>query len=138
MVEGSGNGWDHFAVRTVGAVGQLYPIKVLDYENPKHRDGFTFMVQVTDQVSTKKTKALFIKLKSRANESLLHIHLGLLLPGDLWERGTKEGRRKEGTVLRVIVDYFLFYLFVCGSGIVMPLTTSKNTFAMLIYSMRVN
>ncbi|KAK4315380.1 hypothetical protein Pmani_013299 [Petrolisthes manimaculis] len=51
VVEGSGNGWDHFAVRTVGAVGQLYPIKVLDYENSKHREGFRFMVQVTDQVS---------------------------------------------------------------------------------------
>ncbi len=38
-------------MRTVGAVGQLYPTQVLDYENPTHRQGFRFMVQVAGQVS---------------------------------------------------------------------------------------
>lgn len=39
-------------MRSVGAVGQLYATKTLDYENDTHRRGFKFMVQVTDRVST--------------------------------------------------------------------------------------
>ena len=77
-MEGSGWGWDHFTVRASGddfrqnfeataknesaeganstsvgntSVGQLYAIKTLDYENPAHRRGFRFMVEVTDRVS---------------------------------------------------------------------------------------
>ncbi|XP_050704354.1 putative neural-cadherin 2, partial [Eriocheir sinensis] len=49
VMEESGWGWEHFRVRTVGAVGQLYPVKTLDYENERHRQGFKFMVQVTDR-----------------------------------------------------------------------------------------
>lgn len=93
VVEDSGWGWDHFAVRAVtsrdhnslpvksttipvltvdtddkniskiittklthgklvsnASVGQLYAIKTLDYENPAHRRGFRFLVEVTDRV----------------------------------------------------------------------------------------
>ena len=35
----------------MGAVGQLYPALTLDYEDVRHREGFKFMVQVTDRVS---------------------------------------------------------------------------------------
>lgn len=51
VVEASGWGWDHFDIRTVGTYGELYAIRTLDYENPLHRRGFKFMVQVTDRVS---------------------------------------------------------------------------------------
>ncbi|XP_066957970.1 putative neural-cadherin 2 isoform X2 [Macrobrachium rosenbergii] len=49
VVESSGWGWEHFAVRTHGTVGQLYANRTLDYEDPAHRRGFRFMVQVTDR-----------------------------------------------------------------------------------------
>ncbi|ROT75900.1 Neural-cadherin [Penaeus vannamei] len=49
VVEASGWGWDHFDIRTVGTYGELYAIRTLDYENPLHRRGFKFMVQVTDR-----------------------------------------------------------------------------------------
>ncbi|XP_050721664.1 putative neural-cadherin 2 isoform X2 [Eriocheir sinensis] len=49
VLKESGWGWEHFAMRTVGAVGQLYPAKTLDYENERQREGFRFMVQVTDR-----------------------------------------------------------------------------------------
>ncbi|XP_063879939.1 putative neural-cadherin 2 isoform X2 [Scylla paramamosain] len=49
VVEASGWGWEHFSMRSVGAVGQLYATKTLDYENDTHRRGFKFMVQVTDR-----------------------------------------------------------------------------------------
>ena len=51
VLSSSGRGWQLFAVRTVGAVGQLYATKPLDYENETHRRGFRFTVQVTDGVS---------------------------------------------------------------------------------------
>ncbi|XP_064095252.1 LOW QUALITY PROTEIN: putative neural-cadherin 2 [Macrobrachium nipponense] len=49
VVEGSGWGWQHFDMRTQGTAGELYAIKTLDYEDPEHRRGFRFMVQVTDR-----------------------------------------------------------------------------------------
>ncbi|KAG0718543.1 Neural-cadherin [Chionoecetes opilio] len=49
VVEASGWGWEHFSMRSVGAMGQLYAIKTLDYENETHRRGFKFMVEVTDR-----------------------------------------------------------------------------------------
>ncbi|XP_045132549.1 putative neural-cadherin 2 [Portunus trituberculatus] len=49
VVKESGWGWEHFGIRTVGAVGQLYPIRNMDYEDVRHREGFKFMVQVTDR-----------------------------------------------------------------------------------------
>ncbi|XP_045138941.1 putative neural-cadherin 2 isoform X2 [Portunus trituberculatus] len=49
VVDESGWGWEHFKIRTVGAVGQLYPVRTLDYEDERHRRGFKFMVQVTDR-----------------------------------------------------------------------------------------
>ncbi|KAK4290981.1 hypothetical protein Pmani_036157, partial [Petrolisthes manimaculis] len=49
VVESSGWGWDHFKMRSVGTVGQLYATRSLDYENETHRRGFKFMVQVTDR-----------------------------------------------------------------------------------------
>ncbi|KAK7071826.1 hypothetical protein SK128_016922 [Halocaridina rubra] len=49
IVEDSGWGWDHFAIRSSGASGQLYATKTLDYEDDTHRQGFKFMVQVTDR-----------------------------------------------------------------------------------------
>ncbi|XP_069945504.1 putative neural-cadherin 2 isoform X2 [Cherax quadricarinatus] len=49
VVEASGWGWEHFGMRSVGVMGQLYAIKTLDYENETHRRGFKFMVQVTDR-----------------------------------------------------------------------------------------
>ncbi|XP_066984935.1 putative neural-cadherin 2 [Macrobrachium rosenbergii] len=49
IVEESGWGWDHFGIRSTGASGQLYALRTLDYEDDTHRQGFKFMVQVTDQ-----------------------------------------------------------------------------------------
>nr|XP_053627994.1 putative neural-cadherin 2 [Cherax quadricarinatus] len=51
VVEESGWGWQHFAMRTEADKGQLFAIKTLDYENVEQRRGFRFMVQVTDRVS---------------------------------------------------------------------------------------
>ncbi|XP_042879004.1 neural-cadherin-like, partial [Penaeus japonicus] len=48
VVESSGWGWDYFAIRSVGAAGQIYARKTLDFEDETHRRGFKFMVQVTD------------------------------------------------------------------------------------------
>ena len=50
-MEDSGWGWQLFSVRSVGAVGELYALQTLDYEDETHRRGFKFMVQVTDRVS---------------------------------------------------------------------------------------
>ncbi|XP_068204753.1 protocadherin Fat 4-like [Palaemon carinicauda] len=49
IVEESGWGWDHFGIRSTGASGQLYALKKLDFEDDTHRQGFKFMVQVTDR-----------------------------------------------------------------------------------------
>ncbi|XP_071536735.1 putative neural-cadherin 2 isoform X2 [Panulirus ornatus] len=49
VVEESGWGWEHFGMRSVGTVGQLYALQTLDYEVDTHRRGFKFMVQVTDK-----------------------------------------------------------------------------------------
>ncbi|XP_064116623.1 putative neural-cadherin 2 [Macrobrachium nipponense] len=49
IVEESGWGWDHFGIRSTGASGQLYALRTLDYEDDTHRQGFKFMVQVTDR-----------------------------------------------------------------------------------------
>ncbi|XP_064098214.1 putative neural-cadherin 2 [Macrobrachium nipponense] len=49
IVEESGWGWDHFGIRSTGASGQLYALRALDYEDDTHRQGFKFMVQVTDR-----------------------------------------------------------------------------------------
>ncbi|XP_071534252.1 neural-cadherin-like [Panulirus ornatus] len=49
VVEASGWGWQHFNMRSVGATGQLYATRTLDFENETHRRGFKFMVQVTDR-----------------------------------------------------------------------------------------
>ncbi|XP_045130294.1 putative neural-cadherin 2 isoform X1 [Portunus trituberculatus] len=49
VVEDSGWGWQLFSVRSVGAVGELYALQTLDYEDETHRRGFKFMVQVTDR-----------------------------------------------------------------------------------------
>ncbi|KAK7080331.1 Cadherin, partial [Halocaridina rubra] len=51
VVEGSGWGWQYFDMRTSGNIGELYVKSPLDYEDPSHRRGFRFMVQVTDRVS---------------------------------------------------------------------------------------
>ena len=51
MVENSGWGWEHFGLRTEGREGHVFVSSPLDYEDPQHRRGFTFMVQVTDRVS---------------------------------------------------------------------------------------
>ncbi|KAK3879098.1 hypothetical protein Pcinc_016307 [Petrolisthes cinctipes] len=51
VVPGSGHGWQLFHVeeRRVGAPGgDLRPVAPLDYENPDHRRGFRFRVEVTD------------------------------------------------------------------------------------------
>ena len=53
MVENSGWGWEHFGLRTEGREGHVFVRSPLDYEDPQHRRGFTFMVQVTDRVSGK-------------------------------------------------------------------------------------
>ncbi|XP_071513325.1 putative neural-cadherin 2 [Panulirus ornatus] len=49
VVEGSGWGWQHFGMRTHGRVGQLFARMTLDHEDPAHRRGFHFMIQVTDK-----------------------------------------------------------------------------------------
>ncbi|XP_063876093.1 uncharacterized protein LOC135109037 isoform X2 [Scylla paramamosain] len=49
VVPDSGHGWENFGVRSVGAAGQLFALRGLDYELETHRRGFRFMVQVTDQ-----------------------------------------------------------------------------------------
>ncbi|CAL4064812.1 unnamed protein product, partial [Meganyctiphanes norvegica] len=49
VVPHSGWGWQQFGVRSVGTVGELFANQVLDYEDPNHRRGFRFMVQVTDK-----------------------------------------------------------------------------------------
>lgn len=54
VVPESGDGWHMFRVekRRVGAPGgDLRPAGPLDYENPEHRRGFRFRVEVTDAVS---------------------------------------------------------------------------------------
>ncbi|XP_042205076.1 uncharacterized protein LOC121854466 [Homarus americanus] len=51
VVEASGWGWQHFGMRTEGTAGHLVAIKTLDYEDQAQRQGFRFMVQVTDRVS---------------------------------------------------------------------------------------
>ncbi|KAK4314242.1 hypothetical protein Pmani_014396 [Petrolisthes manimaculis] len=51
IVAGSGRGWQHFylATRQTGSVGaDLYSLIKLDFENPTHRRGFRFRVEVTD------------------------------------------------------------------------------------------
>ncbi|XP_045584423.2 putative neural-cadherin 2 isoform X2 [Procambarus clarkii] len=51
VVPGSGRGWDMFRVsgrRGGGPGGDLRAVAPLDYENPEHRRGFRFRVQVTD------------------------------------------------------------------------------------------
>ncbi|CAL4064457.1 unnamed protein product, partial [Meganyctiphanes norvegica] len=49
VVEQSGWGWQHFGMRSEGSAGLLYATQTLDYEDPNHRRGFRFMVQVTDK-----------------------------------------------------------------------------------------
>ncbi|XP_068212828.1 putative neural-cadherin 2 [Palaemon carinicauda] len=49
VVEESGNGWDHFDIRTSGNVGHLYASQTLDFEDERHRKGFRFLIQVTDK-----------------------------------------------------------------------------------------
>ncbi|XP_037782795.1 putative neural-cadherin 2 [Penaeus monodon] len=49
VLEDSGWGWQHFGMRTVGNIGELYALQPLDFEDPAHRRGFRFMVQVTDR-----------------------------------------------------------------------------------------
>ncbi|XP_042227979.1 putative neural-cadherin 2 isoform X2 [Homarus americanus] len=51
VVPGSGRGWQMFRVegrRNGGPGGDLRAVAPLDYENPDHRRGFRFRVQVTD------------------------------------------------------------------------------------------
>ncbi|XP_069941535.1 putative neural-cadherin 2 isoform X3 [Cherax quadricarinatus] len=51
VVPGSGRGWQMFRVdgrRSGGPGGDLRAVSPLDYENPEHRRGFRFRVQVTD------------------------------------------------------------------------------------------
>lgn len=53
VVPGSGRGWQMFRVegRQSGSPGgDLRATSPLDYENPEHRKGFRFRVQVTDMV----------------------------------------------------------------------------------------
>ncbi|XP_064105899.1 putative neural-cadherin 2 isoform X2 [Macrobrachium nipponense] len=49
VVKDSGPGWNLFGIRSSGASGQLYALQPLDYEDDIHRQGFRFMVQVTDR-----------------------------------------------------------------------------------------
>ncbi|XP_045130155.1 putative neural-cadherin 2 isoform X1 [Portunus trituberculatus] len=52
VVPGSGRGWQMFRVEEgAGTVptGNLMSVEPLDYEDPDHRQGFTFRVQVTDR-----------------------------------------------------------------------------------------
>ena len=54
VVPDSGRGWQMFQVEGVSGSlpgGNLKSVKPLDFENPKHRQGFDFKVQVTDVVS---------------------------------------------------------------------------------------
>ncbi|XP_050686791.1 putative neural-cadherin 2 isoform X2 [Eriocheir sinensis] len=51
VVAGSGRGWRMFRLRPRAdgaAAGELSSVVPLDYENPQHRQGFRFRVQVTD------------------------------------------------------------------------------------------
>lgn len=50
-MESSGWGWEFFGIRASGSVGEVFAIKPLDYENERQRQGFRFLVQVTDKVS---------------------------------------------------------------------------------------
>lgn len=53
VVAGSGRGWRMFRLRPKAdgaAAGELSAVVPLDYENPQHRQGFLFRVQVTDMV----------------------------------------------------------------------------------------
>ena len=54
VVPGSGRGWQMFRVeggKGTQPTGNLMSVEPLDYEDPDHRQGFTFRVQVTDRVS---------------------------------------------------------------------------------------
>ena len=51
---GSGKFWQIFWVapsETAPSSGDIRARTLLDYEDPDHRQGFRFMVQVTDQVN---------------------------------------------------------------------------------------
>lgn len=53
IVDGSGKGWDLFFLSAGNSTGSHLHSKIrLDYENPNHRGGFRFQVQVSDKVST--------------------------------------------------------------------------------------
>lgn len=61
VVPGSGRGWQMFRVegREGGSPGGvLRAVEPLDYEDPNHRRGFHFRVQVTDMVR----EALFVDI----------------------------------------------------------------------------
>ncbi|KAK8405869.1 hypothetical protein O3P69_001977 [Scylla paramamosain] len=45
----AGWGWQLFGVRTEEAEGHVFPLAPLDYEDPRHAAGFSFLVQVTDR-----------------------------------------------------------------------------------------
>ncbi len=51
VVPESGRGWQLFRVGAGGVGGLLWARQPLDYENPAHRAGFRFRVEVTDRVS---------------------------------------------------------------------------------------
>ena len=54
MVPGSGIGWQLFTVsQRPGNVGAELKCKIkLDYEQPSHRSGYKFKIEVTDKVSS--------------------------------------------------------------------------------------
>lgn len=74
VVEDSGWGWQLFSVRSVGAVGELYALQTLDYEDETHRRGFKFMVQVTDRVSSGHAEANCYQCRAWSPETLwIHV-----------------------------------------------------------------
>ena len=50
VVPESGRGWQLVQVTPVAEGGEIWARVALDYENPQHREGLQFTVQVTDQV----------------------------------------------------------------------------------------
>ena len=52
MVPGSGHDWQRFSITPgeSGDIAELRTLQPLDYEDPEQRNGFRFLVQVSDKV----------------------------------------------------------------------------------------
>ncbi|XP_068245433.1 putative neural-cadherin 2 [Palaemon carinicauda] len=110
VVESSGWGWEHFAVRTHGTVGQLYANRTLDYEDPAHRRGFRFMVQVTDRIG---------KLQQVESEFMKY-SLGILAESD-----TQALRDEDGIINEQWWDIQDIYQSVGSGGLGHAVTRRK-------------